>query len=217
MSAKRKSYSVEYKKGIVEDSWGQNLTAFCKEKMLSIRLVRKWRAEYGNLIEQVDKGNAKKRKCGSGRQPLFSELEDLVCEWVVDRRAKALVVNRARIQEFALAMAPQFDIAPEDFKASQHWLDNFLQRSELSLRRSTTLFRLEDTQVTTVPYTGDSSRCCNGLAITLAASRWTLRCPLPWSSRGHDCQCWHRRRGPVLHILYVLHVHPALRRTPHSS
>nr|KAF6391794.1 DnaJ heat shock protein family (Hsp40) member C17 [Pipistrellus kuhlii] len=147
MSAKRKSYSVEYKKGIVEDSWGQNLTAFCKEKMLSIRLVRKWRAEYGNLIEQVDKGNAKKCKCGSGRQPLFSELEDLICEWVVDRRAKALVVNRAQIQEFALAMAPQFDIAPEDFKASQHWLDNFLQRSELSLRRSTTLFRLEDTQV----------------------------------------------------------------------
>nr|KAF6326442.1 hypothetical protein mPipKuh1_008437 [Pipistrellus kuhlii] len=44
-------------------------------------------------------------------------------------------------------MAPQFDIAPKDFKASQHWLDNFLQRSELSLRRSTTLFRLEDTQV----------------------------------------------------------------------
>nr|KAF6287376.1 oligophrenin 1 [Pipistrellus kuhlii] len=38
MSAKRKSYSVEYKKGILEDSWGQNLTAFCKE-MLSIRLV----------------------------------------------------------------------------------------------------------------------------------------------------------------------------------
>nr|KAF6328891.1 lysocardiolipin acyltransferase 1 [Pipistrellus kuhlii] len=147
MSAKRKSYSVEYKKGIVEDSWGQNLTVFCKEKMFSIRLVRKWRAEYGNFIEQVDKGNAKKRKCGSGLQPLFSELEVLICEWVVDRRAKALVVNRAQIQEFALAMAPQFDIAPEDFKASQHWLDNFLQRSELSLRRSTgTMFRLEDNQ-----------------------------------------------------------------------
>nr|KAF6374329.1 hypothetical protein mPipKuh1_009550 [Pipistrellus kuhlii] len=86
---------------------------------------------------------------GSGRQPLFSNLENLICEWVVDRRAKALVGNRAQIQEFALAMAPQFDITPEDFKASQHWLDNFLQRSELSLRRSTctTLFRLEDTQV----------------------------------------------------------------------
>ncbi|XP_077109832.1 uncharacterized protein LOC143766214 isoform X1 [Ranitomeya variabilis] len=147
MSAKRKSYSVEYKKGIVEESWGKNLTEFCKEKMLSVRLVQKWRADYGNLSQLVDSGNAKKRKVGSGRQPLYSELEDLICEWVADRRAKTLVVSRAKIQEFALAMAPQFEIAPEEFKASQHWLDNFLQRSELSLRRSTTLFRLEDAEI----------------------------------------------------------------------
>ena len=75
----------------------------------------------------MDKGNAKKRKCGSGRQPLFSELEELICEWVVDRRAEALVVNRAQIQEFALAMAPQFDIAPP--KTSKHhntgWIISF--------------------------------------------------------------------------------------------
>ncbi|XP_075187502.1 uncharacterized protein LOC142258791 [Anomaloglossus baeobatrachus] len=147
MSAKRKSYSVEYKKRIVEDSQGKNLTAFCKEKMLNIRLVRKWRADYGNLSQQEDNGNAKKRKCGSGRQPLFSELEDLICEWVIDRRAKTLVVNRAQIKEFALAMAPHFEIAPEEFKASQHWLDSFLQRSELSVRRATTLFRLEDAEI----------------------------------------------------------------------
>ncbi|KAF6313027.1 hypothetical protein mRhiFer1_008558 [Rhinolophus ferrumequinum] len=80
MSAKRKSYSVEYKKGIVEDSRGKNLTAFCKEKKLDLRMVRKWRAEYDNLSQQVDEGNAKKRKCGSGRQPLFLELEDIICE-----------------------------------------------------------------------------------------------------------------------------------------
>ncbi|KAM4014030.1 MAX gene-associated protein isoform 2-T4 [Anomaloglossus baeobatrachus] len=67
MSAKRKRYSVEYKKGIVEDSRGKNLTDFCKGKMLSSRLIRKWRAAYGNLSQQVDSGNAKKLKCGSGK------------------------------------------------------------------------------------------------------------------------------------------------------
>ncbi|KAF6362058.1 R3H domain containing 1 [Rhinolophus ferrumequinum] len=146
MSAKRKSYSIEYKKGIVEDSRGKNLTAFCKKKKLDLRMVRKWRAEYDNLSQQVDEGNAKKRKCGSGRQPLFPELEDIICEWIADRRAKALVVRRADIQAFALAMAPQLEVSPEEFKASQHWLDGFLQRYELSLR-STTLFKLEDTEV----------------------------------------------------------------------
>ncbi|XP_060129387.1 ashwin isoform X1 [Zootoca vivipara] len=132
MSAKRKSYSVEFKKGIVEDSQGKNLTAFCKEKKLDIRMVQKWRAEYDNLRLQVVIGNAKKRKCGSGRQPLFPQLEDMIIEWIADRRAKALVVRRADIQAFALAMAPLFEISPE-FKASQHWLDGFLQRYELSL------------------------------------------------------------------------------------
>uniref|UniRef100_A0A8D0BFC3 HTH CENPB-type domain-containing protein n=1 Tax=Salvator merianae TaxID=96440 RepID=A0A8D0BFC3_SALMN len=147
MSAKTKSYSTEYKKGVAEDSQGKNLTAFCKEKMLDIRMARKWRAEYDNLSQQVYKGNAKKRECGSGRQPLFPQLEDMICEWVADRRAKALVVRRADIQEFALAMAPQLEIFPEEFKASQHWLDGFLQQCELSLRRSTTLFKLEDAEV----------------------------------------------------------------------
>ncbi|KAL7986472.1 hypothetical protein Chor_011638 [Crotalus horridus] len=146
MSAKRNSYSVEFKKGIVEDSRGKNLTAFCKERKLAVRMVRKWRAEYENLSQQVDEGNAKKRKCGSGRQPLFPELEDSVCEWIADRRAKALVVRRADIQAFALAMASQLEISPE-FKASQHWLDYFLQRYELSLRRSTAPFKLEDAEL----------------------------------------------------------------------
>ena len=89
----------------------------------------------------MNEGNAKKRKCGSGQQPLYFELEDVMCEWVAERRAKALVIRRADSQEFALTNAPQFGILPEDFKASNHWFDNFLLRYELSLRKSTTLFK----------------------------------------------------------------------------
>ena len=104
MSAKRKSYSVEYKKGIVEDSQNKNLTTFCKEN-LDRRLVRKWRAEYDNLSKQVEEGNAKKRKLGSGRQPLFPELEDITYDWIANRRSRASVVRRANIQAFAIAIA----------------------------------------------------------------------------------------------------------------
>lgn len=143
----RKSYSIEYKKGIVEETQGKNLTAFCKERNLDLRMVRKWRSDYEKLSENVNEGNAKKRKCGSGRKPLFSELEDVICEWVAERRARGLIVRRADIQTFALKNALQFDIFPEDFKASRHWLDGFLQRHEFSLRRSTTLFKLEDADI----------------------------------------------------------------------
>jgi len=147
MSGKRKGYSVAYKKGIVEESQNKNLTAFCKEKKLDLRLVRKWRAEYDNLSKQVEEGNGKKRKLGSGRQPSFPELEDIIYDFIADRRSRALVVRRADIQAFAIATLPHLDISPQIFKASKGWLDNFFQRYELSLRRTTTLFKLEDVEV----------------------------------------------------------------------
>ncbi|KFM56625.1 hypothetical protein X975_10989, partial [Stegodyphus mimosarum] len=147
MNTKRKSYSVEYKKGIVEDSRCVNPVAFCKKKMLDLRMVRKWRADYDYLCQLVDQGNEKKRRVGSGRQPLFSELEDCIWEWIAGRRAMALVERRADIKKFALETATEFDLSTEEFKASSHWLDNFLKRYELSLRRSTTLFKLEDSEV----------------------------------------------------------------------
>nr|XP_008120135.1 PREDICTED: zinc finger protein 777 isoform X3 [Anolis carolinensis] len=124
-SAKRKRYSVAFKKGIVEASRGKNLTAFCKEKKLDLRMVRRWRAEH-------DEGNGKQRKGGkSSRQPLFPELEALVCGWIAEQKAKALVVRREDIQAFALAVAPQLEIPPKDLKALQRWLDGFLQRYKL--------------------------------------------------------------------------------------
>ncbi|KHJ41118.1 centromere binding protein B, DNA binding protein [Trichuris suis] len=147
MPAKRKSYGVEYEKAIVQDSRDKNLAALCKEKKLDLRMVRKWRAQYDKLCEKMGEGSAKKRKCGSGRQPLFPELEDIICEWIADRRAQAFIVRRSDVQAFALETASHLEISTEKFKASQHWLDSFLQRHELSLRRSTTLFKLEDTEV----------------------------------------------------------------------
>ena len=129
--SKRKSYSIEYTKGIAEESQDKNLTAFCKERNLDLRMVR----------------NAKKPKCGSGRQTLYSELKDVICEWVAERRAKALVVRRADIQKFALTNVPQFGILREDFKALNHRLDNFFLQHELSLRKSKTLFKLEGAEI----------------------------------------------------------------------
>ena len=43
-----------------------------------------------------------------------------------------------------LQFSLQLDISREEFKAPQHWLDNYLQRYELSIKRSTTLFKFED-------------------------------------------------------------------------
>ncbi|XP_018495075.1 uncharacterized protein LOC108864273 [Galendromus occidentalis] len=147
MSSKRKGYSVAFKRAIVEQSRGGNLKKFCEEMKLDLRMVRKWRAGYHDLVRLTHDGSADRRKCGTGRQPYYLELEDAIYDWILDRRALSLVVNRAEVQAFALASAPRFDISTEDVKASSHWLAAFMKRKELSLRRSTTLFKLEDDQV----------------------------------------------------------------------
>lgn len=148
MAHKRKSYTQDYKKNIVEESRdAENLRVFCDSKLLPMRMVQKWREAYLDICQQTEEGNGNKRKCGSGRKPLIPELEDMIFDWVFERRAASLVVRRSDVQDYALQMASQFDLSRDDFKASKHWLDNFLQRYELSLRRSTTLFKLEDIEV----------------------------------------------------------------------
>ena len=69
----------------------------------------------------------------------------MIFDWIVDKRAAVLVVKRADIQKFALQIAcsnPNIQ-----FKASNCWLDGFIGHYKLSLRRSTTLFKLVDNEV----------------------------------------------------------------------
>lgn len=143
---KRKSYSIEFKKRITEDSRNKNLASFCRERMLNIRMVRKWRLMFEQLSEQAYLGFGSRRSHGSGRQPFYLDLEDIVVEWIIKRKESNHVVTKPDIRKYALTMAPYFNIDPESFKASSHWLSNVIRRNELSLS-STALFTLNDDDV----------------------------------------------------------------------
>lgn len=147
MSSVRKSYTVEFKKKCVIESFGKKIIPFCKEKNLDVRMFMRWRAKYEHLNILSEYGNGLKRRCGSGRKPLYPELENLLYDWIIDRRSMSFVVRRANIQEMSLKLATELEISPEQFKASDCWLSNFLQRHHLSLRRPTTLFKLEDEEI----------------------------------------------------------------------
>lgn len=150
MPGVRKSYSIEYKQAVIEEykRSGKTIVAFCHDKNLSDRIFRRWRQDVNKFSLLATYGHGKKQKVGSGRQPLCPELEDVLFDWIIDQRARAYVVKRADIQKKAIELAPSFDLH-FNFKASATWLDHFLSRHHLSIRRSTTLFKLDDEQVIT--------------------------------------------------------------------
>lgn len=143
--ATRKSYSQEFKLKVIKESDGRNLTRYCLDNKLDIRMVRRWRAAREKIAtESITTAGGLKRKCGTGRRPKIpDETEQLIFEWVVERRSRGLVVCRKDIQEHAMRLVNDLSL----FKASNTWLTKFMQRYGLSVRRATTLFKLPDEEI----------------------------------------------------------------------
>ena len=137
-----RSYTFRFKKQVVEEADTSSLAAVADKYGIDYRMLRRW-AKDVTADERPEAG----RSSGGERKPIIPGLEDAIFDWVIDRRIQCLPVSRGNIQEFALRMASQDPVASEHFKASTTWLRRFMDRYELSLRRSTTLFRLEDQEI----------------------------------------------------------------------
>jgi len=138
----RKSYDMAYKRKILEEAETSSVNEVCRKYNLDERMVRRWKND-----SDLDSCEPKRcRSPGGGRKPTIELLEDQILDWIVERRSRALVVRRKDIQDFALVLAEDENLQTM-FKASSRWLDGFMERYELSLRRSTTLFKLEDDEV----------------------------------------------------------------------
>ena len=80
---------------------------------------------------------------GGGRKPLSAKLEELLLEWIENRRARGLRVSCKLIMKKAEVtycdMTENNLVDNDDFKASRGWLEKFMKRNGLSLRRKTTV------------------------------------------------------------------------------
>ena len=141
---RRKSYTVAYKKFILNEivTVG-NMHTVCRDNGLNYQMVAKWKKQSVPLSTM---STTNKRKTGAGRKPILGDHEDVIFEWFADKRARNLPVTRTQIKKFAIEsfVAENNNIV---FKASNHWLDGFMKRYDMSLRSKSTLFRLEDMEV----------------------------------------------------------------------
>ena len=135
MMSKRKSYDLTFKLRAV--SYADNFTkaAAAREFGVDPKRIRAWCNQKDVLMELKTGGSSKRKRLqGAGRKALDGEMEEALFDWIIELRGRNLRVSRAMICVQARALSGN-----ADFKASRGWLDRFMKRHSLSLRRKTTV------------------------------------------------------------------------------
>ena len=136
---KNSSYSNEFKLKAVQFAEECNSNRKAAAKFgVDRKRVREWRQKKSKL---EDTSSKRKRLEGGGRKPFDEDLEEALLQWVHERRSNGLRVSRKMIA----SKAKFFDNEkckekemPPSFLASSGWLQRFVSRHGLAIRRKTT-------------------------------------------------------------------------------
>ena len=109
------------------------------DKERTHRSLREWCKMNNSLIQKKRVGQSSKKQLdGGGCKAEQEDLEELLFDCVTDLRCRNLRASRKTITSKAKALVA--DTRPSsDFKASRGWLQLFMKRKGLSLRRKTSL------------------------------------------------------------------------------
>ena len=108
-----------------------------------IREGRKNKAKIAALV-LLKNSKTRKRLDGGGAKPLSTNLEELIMDWISVRRSSGLRVLRKLVMKKAQLLYQEMSTSEgilknEEFKASRGWLEQFIRRNNLSLRRKTSV------------------------------------------------------------------------------
>uniref|UniRef100_A0A3B3B5M8 HTH CENPB-type domain-containing protein n=1 Tax=Oryzias melastigma TaxID=30732 RepID=A0A3B3B5M8_ORYME len=151
MSIKR-SFDLNFKLRAVAYANEHSGEASARHFGVDPKRIREWRKQVNDMERKVaEKGPACKRLTGGGAKKASDELEQLFLTWIVEQRRKGAQVSRKMIRTKAKRI---FDTKIDDsskrketFTASAGWLDKFMKRHHLSLRRKTTLAQKDPEQL----------------------------------------------------------------------
>ena len=127
---KKKSYDAAFKLSVVQYAAKHSNREAGKKFGVGESSVRDWKKQQDKLSDLPSK---KRRLPGGGRKPLDQDMEAWLKEWIEEQRSRHLRVTRSAIQKKAT------EIHGDGFVASRGWLERFLERNGLSLRRRTTV------------------------------------------------------------------------------
>jgi hypothetical protein len=147
---KRITYTIAFKRDVISYMETNHVTAYQAVKYFNARddytydqsMFRRWFKLRQNIKEATV---TKKRLTGAGRKPALDGLEELLADEIRELRLMKLKVKRSFISMRGKMLAA--DARLDDFKASRHWVTNFMRRNGFSLRRMTNLTTLTDDQL----------------------------------------------------------------------
>ena len=99
-------------------------------------MVRRWRKKSSEISDKFSSQSKKRRLSGGGRKPFLGNLEEELVEKIIDEREKHHHVPCILITVWAQQLATKHNL--REFRASRGWPFNFMQRSNLSIRRRAT-------------------------------------------------------------------------------
>lgn len=130
---KRRSYSASFKKSAIKRASLIGNRKAAQEIGVDETQVRRWRANRIRIVAC----ESTRRAFRGPKQGEHGQLEDVVAEFVIEKRKNGLPVTAQLIQKKARAVSDTLNI--ENFKACRGWVDKFMKRKGFSLRRRTTI------------------------------------------------------------------------------
>ena len=130
-SRKRKSYDTSYKLKPIEQVEQSLKEAAAQEFGVDAKRIHVWCSQKDWLAAmKKEKMSMRKRLDGAGRKLDNAEIEEELFGWIVELRSRHLCVSWRMIQMQAKSLS-----SDNGFKASCGWIDRFMKRHFLSLRR----------------------------------------------------------------------------------
>ena len=154
------SYSTEFKLEAVRFAVECNSTHKAAKKFnVDRKRIREWRANQSKLESASCK---RKRLDGAGRKPFDLDIEEVLLEWVHERRSNGFRVSRKMIRSKARFLheekCKEMELPPT-FTASIGWVQKFMTRHGLFIQCKTTESQKTNRQTDRICVTSKTATC----------------------------------------------------------
>ena len=192
-SAKRRSYTLQYKLSVVEwiENHDTNLSCAARKFGVDRKLLRSWVAEKAALAAARSAHGPSKKKLHNGRPPRSADLDRMVLDYVIRLKEEGVRVCDRALRATAVEYARALGIS--DFKAAPTWLKRWRGRHCATGGGSSQLSHMGSRDSVQLSHDEELAGVCT-------TTQWTEDGPLHYDFTTPE-HCYCRRQGSAPHPL----------------